>query len=383
MGINEILDPFSSVHALADECGAEWSGFKACVEQTRKIEGIVREVLSDQPRLLGGNSSLVLCGSFARYEMLEGSDCDWTLLVDGGVDTAHTKIALDIQKALKVAEQHGLEPPGSSGVFGNMCFSHNLVHHIGGSSDSNENMTRRLLMLLESKPLSLSPADSSTMVWEGVVTNILKRYFEEDVHFSTNSERKVPRFLYNDLTRYWRTICVDYAAKHWDQGDAKWALRNAKLRFSRKLLYASGMAFCFACQLDPPRPDSVQTLFGVEKDESPKPYIDLAVDFARTPPLEYLAAFVLAFVADEKRRNLISSKIFGSYNEWLGIIGDKTLRAQLSKLSHVEALNDPCFNGKIRELSKEFASGLKLLFFNRDEDAENQIADLSLEYVGF
>lgn len=378
----QALDPFSNVHALAAECGEKWPQFEKCVATTRRAEAIIRELFEGCERVLESDASLVLCGSFARNEMVEGSDCDWTLLIDGGVDTAHTKIALEIQKAITGGRGKGLEPPGASGVFGNMCFSHNLVHRIGGSSDSNENLTRRMLMILESKPLSLSAADSSEIIWEGVVRNILERYFEEDVHFSAKGERKVPRFLFNDLTRYWRTICVDYAAKHWDQGDAKWALRNAKLRFSRKLLYASGIAFCFACQLTPPHKTEVP-LFGEEKDESPKPYVDLAINFAKTTPLDCLAAFLRAYVTEDKKRQLIARKIFGSYNEWLKALGDPEIRRELTGLSHEDAPKNPVFNEKIRDLSKKFASGLKLLFFDRDEEPNNQIVDLSLEYVGF
>lgn len=341
-----------------------------------------KRAFQENKRVLDVCTSLVLCGSFARYEMTDGSDCDWTLLVDGGVDVAHQKIALEVQKVFKSGKDRGLKAPGSSGIFGNICFSHNLVHRIGGNADLNENLTRRLLMILESKPLSFSPADNSDTIWEGVVRNVLERYFEEDVHFSATKKRKVPRFLFNDLTRYWRTICVDYAGKHWDQGEAKWALRNAKLRFSRKLLYAAGIAFCFACQLDPPESSEV-TLFGEEKDETPKPYIDIAVDFARTPPLDYLAAFVRAFVPDDDSRKIISTKVFGSYNEWLGLLGQQMIRDQLASLTHDSAPEDPLFNDQIRKLSKEFASGLKLLFFNRDTEPDNPIANLSLEYVGF
>jgi len=55
-------------------------------------------------------------------------------------------------------------------------------------------------------------------------------------------EEDVPRFLLNDLARYWRTMAVDYQAKVWKRHDsAGWALRYLKLRMSRKLTYAGSV----------------------------------------------------------------------------------------------------------------------------------------------
>ena len=56
-------------------------------------------------------------------------------------------------------------------------------------------------------------------------------------------------------------------------------------------------------------------------------------------------------------------------------------RKTLEELSHDDAENDAVFQ-KVREIGSAFASGLKLLFFNREKD-EDPIADLSLEYVAF
>ncbi len=378
-------DPFPSVA----KCGESWPSFGTAVNHTRKTEEVLIQALQAESggRLLDWDSSLVLCGSFARYEMGPDSDCDWTLLINGVVSSQHAQTARLIERAIQKADGKGLKSPGSSGTLGNMCFSHDLVHRIGGGADSNANLTRRVLMLLESRPVTLPGGDSSQDVWNAVVRSILERYFEEDAHFSPSSTRKVPRFLLNDLTRYWRTIGVDYAAKYLEQDGKKWAIRNAKLRLSRKLLFAAGMAFCFACQLQPPsRPRGDQgylfsELEQVGKDDTAT-FIASAVKFAGTPPLEFLAAFVDTFVSERQKCQTVSKRLFGAYNAWLELLGDETSRKTLESLSHEQADQNPVFQ-KVREISSEFSSGLKLLFFNRDQDTTDEIANLSIEYVAF
>jgi len=211
----------------------------------------------------------------------------------------------------------------------------------------------------------------------------LERYFEEDVHFSSaKSKQRVPRFLFNDLTRYWRTICVDYAAKHRKQVGKQWAIRNAKLRFSRKLLFASGLAFCLSCELDPP--NSIHnTLFGVSLDESSGPFITKARAFARTPALEFLAAFVDEFVQEPQKRATIATNIFGSYDWWLVKMNDTNTRETLKNLNHGDAMKNGLFQD-IRNRGGEFAKGLELLFFNRSHEQEqDKVAKLTLQYIGF
>ena len=363
-------DPFPTVNKLAEECGADWSGFRTTVGATAAAEAALKAALQPDHgggRILDSDCCLVMFGSFARCEMMEGSDYDWAVLVDGVVNTAHSEQARAVGRAMDTA---GLPSPGAAGVFGGLVFSHDLVHFIGGGADSNANLTRRMLMLLESRAVDLAPDDPSQRIWGNVVKNILKRYFEEDVHFRPGQHR-VPRFLLNDITRYWRTICVDYAAKHREQGEQKWALRNAKIRLSRKLLYAAGIAFCFSCELNPPRNGA----------GCATPFVQAALKFAQTPPLEYLASFISQHIVDADKRKRVAGKIFGAYDRWLLLMNDTNTRGRLKKLSHAEAAGNPDFK-QVRTIGSEFASGLRELFFNRDSE-DDAIAKLSFDYVGF
>ena len=95
------------------------------------------------------DTSLVVFGSLARGEGTSGSDLDWTYLIDGQANSDHLVIAQRIRKLL---EEHKdkYRPPGQTGTFGNMAFSHDIIHQIGGQNDTNKNTTQRILLLLES-----------------------------------------------------------------------------------------------------------------------------------------------------------------------------------------------------------------------------------------
>lgn len=375
----EPSDPFPTLFRLAEEYGVDVEGYKAAAAETKRAIEKLREVISDVDGgpLLGQDVCLVVCGSFARHEMQTESDCDWTLLIDGVVDSSHSETAVRIRQAL---DEKGVPQPGSSGIFGNLIFSHELVHRIGGAPDSTANLTRRMSMILESQAITRTDRESS-VVWNNVLSNILERYFEQDIHFAPTGERRVPRFLLNDLTRYWRTIGVDYAAKVREQDGQKWAIRNAKLRLSRKLLFAAGLAFCYSCQLSPPSQTVSTDLFGsTVLPLNSQQFVQNGIKFTRTTSLEYLAGFVDAFAEDAQKPDIVKL-LFGAYNDWLSLMSDASRRDELTTLQHDQAAENEVFQ-QVKEIGNRFAKGLRILFFGRSEDT-NPIANLSLDYVGF
>jgi len=99
-------NPFPIVDKLARECGVEWRALAEAARQTISVEEKFLAAIQDEANqrgILGGrvldpDSSLVVFGSFARFEMVPGSDCDWTLLINGVVKNRHAEDARLIRR---------------------------------------------------------------------------------------------------------------------------------------------------------------------------------------------------------------------------------------------------------------------------------------------
>lgn len=336
------VDPPAHVLQLRDALGAEWPNITAARERSSEtLKQLNRHLTSRIP----AETSVVVFGSLARYELTEGSDLDWTLLVDGAANPDHWSATNRIRSVLKGL---GMKQPTAGGSFGKLTFSHDLIHKIGGDDDTNQNTTQRLLLLLESVPIGNGGA------YNRVVENILTRYIEEDLRGPTDTAFRVPRFLLNDFGRYWRTMAVDFAHKRRARNGEKWALRTTKLRLSRKLLYSAGLLSCFLCDQE----------FGCRQPRHQWRDLDLVVGYlgqlVRKTPLDILAHTVLRFFGEHSGTG---RDLFDAYDRFLGIMNDRQQRDTLKDLSVNEADSDPVYQ-EARKLAADFQDALTKLFFD-------------------
>lgn len=300
------------------------------------------------PRYTSEDTSLVVFGSLARGEWTSKSDLDWTYLIDGEANSDHLKISQKIQRIFKDEEY---EAPGTTGTFGNMAFSHDIIHQIGGQYDTNKNTTQRILLLLESCPIG-----KRAEAHERVIRAVINRYLEEDVHPLTHGSKKyrVPRFLLNDIVRFWRTMAVDFASKQRDRAGEGWGLRNAKLRMSRKLIFASGLLVCFSANLDPELNRQIST----DQNDIKSNLTNHIRDYVRLTPLQILAKSMEQYEVSEA----IAKQLFGAYSEFLRLLDDEKSRRALEALRASDSRTDPTFQ-QVREISKTFENALDHIFF--------------------
>ena len=302
--------------------------------------------------------SMVVFGSLARAEFTADSDLDWTIIVDGRADSRHLEIVHCLKRRLEAAK---FNVPGPTEVFGGLVFSHDLIHAIGGDEDTNRNMTRRLLLILESAAIDRA---ESKQVHDRVINGILYRYVKEDASFISHRDNKIPRFLLNDVVRFWRTMAVDYANKYRVRAGDKWALRNIKLRMSRKLLFISGLFMCFSWALDNHESDDHKFI-----NQNLVSYLRV---WTQRPPLESLAMIV------EKYAPSLTTEVFENYDAFLAILADNQKRDLLKKLAPEEAYSDEVFL-EARQIASNFDAALIELLFKSNK----RITQLAQKYGVF
>jgi len=285
---------------------------------------------------------IVLLGSLARQEATEGSDCDYFVLqndCEPEISQQLTEIANDVRKELQYEE------PGRQGVFGDIVIAASLYERVGLESDSNQNLTHRMLLLTESVSVF------SSRTHDAVIARILKRYALDNFSHSTGEPdvAKVPRYLLNDLVRFWRTVAVDFGAKRWRGGRAQSNLRLLKLRTTRKILFAGPLSTLLLA------PDRTQ------KASELASYLS---EWLRKPPLAQIASLVSdpAVAVLDQSKNAIG-RILVSYDSLLELFDDKVSREAIKNPgAHSESYARVAH--KCEKIASDIETSLETLFFD-------------------
>lgn len=325
--------PATPLERLQRQASAAFPALVAARERTARR-------LAERAALLDGvalhrHAAVVLMGSWGRHELTTGSDDDYLVLVRGLAP--HDGWGPEQETAAKVAERFARDPggfgaPGRQGVFAEVVYSADLLR-VGLDDDTNTNLTRRMLLVLES--VAACHAD----VLAGVRLDVIQDYLSAALR-----DRRPPRFLLNDLVRYWRTIGVDFVAKDRDRGGAGWGLRNAKLRTSRKLLFASGLLPVLRChELDA---------------EAIAPF--LAEQFA-LPPTDRVADAFLRYDAVRHGADALAA-----YDRFLALVDEDDVRAELSALDSRAAADASPRWREVAELGGTIERALLQLLFETE-----------------
>jgi hypothetical protein len=150
-------------------------------------------------------------------------------------------------------------------------------------------------------------------------------------------------------------MCVDFAYKDWEQDGSKWAIRNIKLRTSRKLLFVAGLLMVFSCYKNE----------SLERSDDPTDDYPLRLqrhllNFVRSTPLN-----VLVWTLRELGLEDHCKQFLDHYEQFLLKINDPKVRESLGNLKEEHVYADPTFLD-FREISHRLQLTLKKVCFETD-----------------
>lgn len=267
----------------------------------------VEESLREDEVSTDGPLGIVLHGSYARKEVTTASDFDYLIISYELMSEARLILSYR-QAAAKARQAVAASDVGSTGLFGEMLGASDLVDRIGLEQDSNANTTRRVLFLEESVPLT--GEDN----YDKLMNAIVGRYIHDFT--DRTDEPRVPRFLLNDIVRYWRTITVDFQAKLWRDMLSSGGVRHVKLRSTRKIVFFSTIVSVFLSSL------------------TNQPCTrDLLVGQFRMSPQERILQ-LLAYVEECPELSDPLARLFKNYDGVTEVLGDPICRDELQESSH-------------------------------------------------
>jgi len=288
-------------------------------EKLEKLRTKLADVLSESD--FKDEITIITTGSYGREEASAESDLDLFILFDADEVVEHA-IPDELAKITRVITEDVPSDVGDTGTFGTdkvIKFSE-MLQNIGGQNDDNMKLTRRMLFLLEGTWLYGEKRFNTYQ------KRLLEKYIKED---SPNGY--LSKFFLNDIIRFYRTMATDFEYKV-HEGNKEWGLRSTKLRFSRKLLYFSGIIVVA----------EVAELSQSKKIEKSKELLQLPV---------------LKRVREISTEKAESEKILSIYEEFLESISDPDIRQKLQATRKDERSESEEYI-KLRDLSREFSHAL-------------------------
>lgn len=95
----------ANVERLERRLSADWSNLRAARVRAAETRETLRRALREFD---SEDTSIVVSGSLARDEFTEGSDIDWTLLIDGQANSAHHDLALKARRIINRIADYGV-----------------------------------------------------------------------------------------------------------------------------------------------------------------------------------------------------------------------------------------------------------------------------------
>lgn len=225
----------------------------------------LRNRLREVDALLAGHPLCVYAtGSYGRLEAWAGSDIDLFFLYDGSEEHAPFPWTTFVRLSahlIAVTEQMGFPPFSGDGRYLEIQYVRKMEQVLGSPSDDSLNaFTARMLLLLESRPLTEEP------LYLELLERIIGFYYRD---FEGNEADFVPVFLQNDILRFWRTLTLNYehhrlkllalSGEELARKKAESALKNYKLKVSR-LAICFSMVANLSSEPAPVRPETVLEL---------------------------------------------------------------------------------------------------------------------------
>lgn len=295
-----------------------------------KIFKLSEELNSVFPKDFKENVCIFLVGSYGRLEASNNSDLDCIFIYKNRI-TNIDKVKI-IKLVFQSAKKIGInKTPGDTGTFTEFIKVETLLKNIGGINDNNKNLTRRILILTE----------SYFLYNENLCNEVKSKIFNE----YTKGKRigKEPRELINELVRYYRTITIDYKYKVEEQNKS-WAIRNLKLRHSRKFLYFTSIAIIFTAMKQ------------FRNNEDKYEYILTHINH---PPLIKLGKVLI----ENKKHSY--HELFKLYNRFLKYLNDDEIRKELECLPYEKRYDSHIFF-ESKKNSDKFEDSLKDLIKTLD-----------------